>query len=131
VVSSGALNLCASMACGEHGDARRAIDLLRVAAEIAERNQTKPITDEHVRMASQKIEEKKIELQKLKELYKQPEKIPDEIKISLAKKIEEKKIELKKLYQNPKQSIDIKKIQQWGALQLVKVFLGVPVIPGK
>jgi len=59
VVSSGALNLCASMACGEHGDARRAIDLLRVAAEIAERNQTKPITDEHVRMAAQKIEENK------------------------------------------------------------------------
>ena len=79
----------------------------------------------------QKIKEKKIELQKLKELYKQPKKIPDEIKISLAKRIEEKKIKLEKLYQNPKQSIDIKKIQQWGAFQLVKVFLGVPVVPGK
>ena len=82
-------------------------------------------------IVAQKIEEKKIELQKLKELYKQPEKIPDEIKISLAKKIEEKKIELKKLYKNPKQSINIKKIQQWGALQLVKAVLGVPMIPGK
>ena len=80
---------------------------------------------------AQKIEEKKIALQKLKELYKQPEKIPDEIKISLARKIEEKKIKLKKLYQDPKQSIDIKKIQQWGTFQLVKIFLGVPVIPGK
>ena len=80
---------------------------------------------------AQKIEEKKIELQKLKELYQQPEKIPDEIKISLAKKIEEKKIKLKELYQNPKQSIDIKKMQKWGAFQLVKIFLGVPVIPGK
>ena len=80
---------------------------------------------------AQKIEEKKIELQKLKELYKQPKKIPDEIKISLAKKIEEKKIKLKELYQNPKQSIDIKKMQRWGAFQLVKIFLGVPVIPGK
>ena len=57
VVSSGALKLCASMAGGEYGDARRAIDLLRVAAEIAERNQSKPITGEHVRMAAQKIEE--------------------------------------------------------------------------
>ena len=80
---------------------------------------------------AQKIEKKKIELQKLKELYKQPKKIPDEIKISLAKKIEEKKTELKKLYKDPKQSIDIKKIQQWGVIQIVKVFLGVPVIPGK
>ena len=80
---------------------------------------------------AQKIEEKKVELQKLKELYTQPEKIPDEIKISLARKIEEKKIKLKELYQDPKQSIDIKKIQQWGTFQLVKIFLGVPVIPGK
>ena len=77
------------------------------------------------------MKKKKKELQKWKKLYKQPEKIPDEIKISLAKKIEEKKIELKKLYQNPKQSIDIKKIQQWGAFQLVKVFLGVPIVPGR
>jgi len=80
---------------------------------------------------AQKIKEKKIELQKLKELYKQPEKIPDEIKISLAQKIEAKKMELKKLYENPKESIDIKKIQRWGAFQLVKVFLGVPIVPGK
>ena len=80
---------------------------------------------------AQKIKEKKIELQKLKELYKQPEKIPDEIKISLAQKIEEKKIELQKLYENPKESIDIKKIQRWGAFQIVKVFLGVPIVPGK
>ena len=80
---------------------------------------------------AQKIKEKKIELQKLKELYKQPEKIPDEIKISLAQKIETKKMELKKLYENPKESIDIKKIQRWGAFQLVKVFLGVPIVPGK
>ena len=80
---------------------------------------------------AQKIKEKKVELQKLKELYKKPEKIPDEIKISLAQKIEEKKIELQKLYENPKESIDIKKIQRWGAFQIVKVFLGVPIVPGK
>ena len=67
----------------------------------------------------------------MKELYKQPEKIPDEIKISLARKIEEKKIKLKKLYQDPTQSIDIKKIQRWGAFQIVKVFLGVPIVPGR
>ena len=80
---------------------------------------------------AQKIKEKKIELQKLKELYKQPEKIPDEIRVSLAKRIEKKKVELKRLYQNPTESINMNKIQQWGALQLVKAFLGVPMIPGK
>ena len=47
------------MAGSEHGDARRAIDLLRVAGEIAEREHKKLVTEEHVRMASSKIEENK------------------------------------------------------------------------
>jgi len=54
-----AINLCAAMAGQEHGDARRAIDLLRVAAEIAERRQAKKITEKHIRDAAQKIEENK------------------------------------------------------------------------
>jgi len=54
-----ALNLCAAMAGREHGDARRAIDLLRVAGEIAEREQKEKVTEEHVRIAAQKIEEDK------------------------------------------------------------------------
>ena len=59
VVSDAALNLCSAMAARESGDARRAIDLLRVAAEIAERTQQENITEDHVRQASQKIEENK------------------------------------------------------------------------
>ncbi|MDI1494851.1 MAG: cell division control protein Cdc6 [Cenarchaeum symbiont of Oopsacas minuta] len=58
-VDEAALNLCAAMAGSEHGDARRAIDLLRVAGEIAERENKKLVTKEHVRTASQKIEENK------------------------------------------------------------------------
>ena len=58
-VEKSALNLCAAMAGREHGDARRAIDLLRVAGEIAEREQQDKVTEEHVRQASQKIEEDK------------------------------------------------------------------------
>ena len=59
VVSEATLNLCSAMAARESGDARRAIDLLRVAAEIAERTQNDTISEEHVRNASQKIEEDK------------------------------------------------------------------------
>jgi cell division control protein 6 len=55
------LNLCAALAGGEHGDARRAIDLLRVAGELAERQQSDKVTIEHVREASLKIEENKEE----------------------------------------------------------------------
>lgn len=60
-VEEPALNLCAALAGGEHGDARRAIDLLRVAGEIAERQQSDKVTIDHVRDASQKIEENKEE----------------------------------------------------------------------
>ena len=56
-----ALNLCDALAGGEHGDARRAIDLLRVAGELAERQQSDKVTIEHVREASLKIEENKEE----------------------------------------------------------------------
>jgi len=58
-IEDAALNLCSAMAGREHGDARRAIDLLRVASEIAEREQKTSINEDHIRMAGQKIEENK------------------------------------------------------------------------
>jgi cell division control protein 6 len=60
-VEESTLNLIAALAGGEHGDARRAIDLLRVAGELAERQQSDKVTIEHVREASQKMEENKEE----------------------------------------------------------------------
>jgi cell division control protein 6 len=60
-VEEPALNLIAALAGGEHGDARRAIDLLRVAGELAERQQSDKVTAEHVREANQKMEENKEE----------------------------------------------------------------------
>ena len=36
-------NKCAAFAAKEHGDARRALDLLRVAGELAERDNSKKI----------------------------------------------------------------------------------------
>jgi cell division control protein 6 len=59
IVEDAALNLCSAMASRESGDARRAIDLLRVASEIAERTQESNVVEEHVRQASQKMEEDK------------------------------------------------------------------------
>ena len=58
-IEQAAINLCAAMAGQEHGDARRAIDLLRVAGEIAEREQADSIKEEHIRKASLKMEEDK------------------------------------------------------------------------
>jgi cell division control protein 6 len=48
--------LCAAFAAQEHGDARRALDLLRTAGELAERGQADTVEEEHVRQAQDKIE---------------------------------------------------------------------------
>ncbi|MFC7140872.1 AAA family ATPase [Halosimplex aquaticum] len=48
--------LCAAFAAQEHGDARRALDLLRTAGELAERDQTDNVNEAHVRKAQEKIE---------------------------------------------------------------------------
>ncbi|RLG03606.1 MAG: cell division control protein Cdc6 [Thaumarchaeota archaeon] len=54
------INLCAALAAAEHGDARRAIDLLRVAAEVAERNGDERVEEKHVRLAQNIIERGRI-----------------------------------------------------------------------
>ncbi len=59
-LEDGALRLCAAMAAGEHGDARRALDLLRVAGEIGERGREKGILESHVRLAQQKVEHDRV-----------------------------------------------------------------------
>jgi cell division control protein 6 len=48
--------LCAAFAAQEHGDARRALDLLRTAGELAERGQADTVEEGHVRQAQDKIE---------------------------------------------------------------------------
>jgi cell division control protein 6 len=58
-IEQAAINLCSAMSGQEHGDARRAIDLLRVAGEIAEREQSDSVKEEHIRKASLKMEEDK------------------------------------------------------------------------
>lgn len=55
-LTSDVIPLCAAFAAQEHGDARRALDLLRTAGELAERGQADTVTEAHVRQAQDKIE---------------------------------------------------------------------------
>jgi cell division control protein 6 len=59
-LSEGALGLCAALAAAEHGDARRALDLLRVAGEVTERKGASIVTEEHVREAEKLIEHNRV-----------------------------------------------------------------------
>ena len=56
-VEESALELCAILSGQEHGDARRAIDLLLKAGEIADQRQLKKVTHKHVREAFDRMEE--------------------------------------------------------------------------
>lgn len=61
VATPGAINLCAAMAGSEHGDARRAIDLLRIAGEVAEREGLSRVEDSSVSKASDKMEHDRVD----------------------------------------------------------------------
>jgi cell division control protein 6 len=61
VVPDSTINLCAALAGSEHGDARRAVDLLRVAGEVAERDGRQLVDEESLRKASEKIERDTVE----------------------------------------------------------------------
>ncbi len=60
VVEDGVVAKCAAFAAREHGDARRALDLLRIAGELAERDSSKKILIKHIDEANSKIEKDKI-----------------------------------------------------------------------
>jgi len=67
VLDEGSINVCAALAAAEHGDARRALNLLRVAAELAIRRNNKSITEKHVRDAENSIDFDRV-IQTLKDL---------------------------------------------------------------
>ncbi len=56
ILSPGVVSYCAALSAQDMGDARRALDLLRIASDIAERNNDSIITEAHVKYAKNKIE---------------------------------------------------------------------------
>jgi cell division control protein 6 len=60
VVGDGVIEKCAAYAAREHGDARRALELLRVAGELAERGGNNKIKIEDIDSAENKIERDRI-----------------------------------------------------------------------
>ena len=80
---------------------------------------------------ARKIEKKKTEIKKLQELYQNPESIPKEIKTQVSKQIKEKKTGLKNVYNSPGEVITYERVSRWAMVQVVKAFLGMPIVPGR
>lgn len=60
VIDDGVIAKCSAFAAREHGDARRALDLLRVAGELSEREGSNKILLKHMDEANNKVEKDKI-----------------------------------------------------------------------
>ncbi len=60
IIEQGVVEKCAAYAAREHGDARRALELLRVAGEIAERNGEQTVKIAHIDNAEEKIERDRV-----------------------------------------------------------------------
>jgi len=59
-LESGTIPMAAALAAQDHGDARKAIDLLRISGDMAERENEKKVAEEHVKRAQNKIEESRV-----------------------------------------------------------------------
>jgi len=80
---------------------------------------------------TKQIAKKKTEIRKLQELYSNPGSLPGAIKTQVAIKIEKKKIELKNIYNEPKDIFTLESVGSWSVVQVVKLFLGIPIVPGR
>ncbi|TKX52804.1 cell division control protein Cdc6, partial [Halorubrum sp. SP3] len=60
VVDDDVIPLAAAFAAQTHGDARKAIDLMRVAGELAEREGDNRVSEKHVRTAQEKVEKNRV-----------------------------------------------------------------------
>ena len=96
------------------------------------RSQIKQLNAENEKFIKiNKTEKEKTKIQKFKKLYSRPKSIPNEIKTHIAKRIEKKKEEIVNFYHEPKSVVTLGKAGRWTVVQLVKAFLGMPIIPGK
>ena len=96
------------------------------------RSQIKQLNAENEKFAKiNKTTKEKTNVQKFKKLYSRPKSIPNKIKTHVAKRIEEKKVEIVNVYHEPKSLITLERAGKWTVVQLVKAFLGMPMLPGR
>ncbi|WP_042663431.1 MULTISPECIES: Cdc6/Cdc18 family protein [Haloferax] len=129
VLSDDVIPLTAALAAQEHGDARKAIEILRHAGELAERENADQVVAEHVRDAQEWAE-----VDRFEELLRGSTTQVKFILYSLALLTEESSNEdefstsrIYKRYQNTAETVDAKVLSEHRVYELLKeqAFLGV------
>ena len=64
-------------------------------------------------------------------MYSNPDEIPKYLRKKISNKIHNTKEDIENSYSEPKKLITSAKAQRWAAIQVVKAFFGLPIIPGK
>ena len=103
----------------------------KIKKEKINKKKIKNLSDSIKTQVAKRIEIKKTEMRKLQELYYNPKSIPKEIKTQVAVQIEEKKNEIRNIYSAPKDIFTLERVGRWSVIQVVKLFLGMPIIPGR
>ena len=103
----------------------------KIKKEKINKKKIKNLSDSIKTHVAKRIEIKKTEMRKLQELYYNPKSIPKEIKTQVAVQIEEKKNEIRNIYSAPKDIFTLERVGRWSVVQVVKLFLGMPIMPGR
>jgi hypothetical protein len=80
---------------------------------------------------AKQIEINKTKVIEIQKFYSNPKMIPMKIKTKISLSVEEKKSEIKDIINKPHDIFTLKKVAKWSAIQVAKLFLGMPVVPGK
>ena len=114
-----------------NGKSEKFVKTSKVEKKETNKEKIKKLSSNAKSQVAKRIEKKRTEIRKLQELYQDPESIPDEIKIQVATQIKKKKLELKSFYNSPKDVFTLERVGRWSIVQIVKLFLGMPIVPGR
>lgn len=77
------------------------------------------------------VEINKMKVREIQQFYANPKLIPTKIRKKLSLSVEEKKSKIESIINDPHDIFTAQKISKWTAMQVVKLFFGMPVIPGR
>ena len=87
--------------------------------------------EEEKRLIEKHTEKKMSKIPNFGVSYSNYRSVPIKVKTKIVKKIHSTQTEIKKISDSPESIFKSEKAKRWATVQVIKAFLGIPVIPGK